>query len=200
MINIGRSVNIHSYDTFQKLNLSTNNLTVMTSSLMGFIDDSISPHGMWTYPSHFEMSHTPKHDNQIHGDRYPLDIQSNKRVTHVKQIKGGTIDLSYGDEVLDEDWHQRAKKQPKGVMLVLPYSDLSTKKGMIRGIAYRFLKFCQVLLAPRTDGITNQGTLGQSPSDRVVKVRVTFPKVKWVQLINFLWENAREFAWSPREC
>lgn len=45
MINIGNSVNILYFDAFQKLIFSTNNLTLMAFSLIGFTSDSISPFG-----------------------------------------------------------------------------------------------------------------------------------------------------------
>lgn len=67
--------------------------------------------------------------DQIYGGQYSLDIQCNHRWTHIEQIEDSGVDLPHNNEVPNEDWYQRAEKQPKGVVPVLPYDSLPTKEG-----------------------------------------------------------------------
>lgn len=46
MIDIGSSIDIPYFDAFQKLEISTNDLTPMAPLLMGFTSNSISPLGI----------------------------------------------------------------------------------------------------------------------------------------------------------
>lgn len=54
MIDIGSSDDILYFNAFQKLRFSTNKLTPMGSSLMGFMDNSISPLGAMSLHITFE--------------------------------------------------------------------------------------------------------------------------------------------------
>lgn len=57
MINTSNSVNIIYFDNFYKFRLSNNDITHITSSLMGFTDDSILPLG--TMKQHITFGDKP---------------------------------------------------------------------------------------------------------------------------------------------